>query len=142
MDMDDGFVWSRSLPLSHPAIPAITALVYLAACAAHNTWRVPSRAAHAAERVAAKSVPAAGISWLDGAAVVHNALLVGFSALVHRFVETPCRRGLMLTAKKPPPCMPSCHRIPAARHCVATTPRSGFARPAWARCRCRARTTV
>jgi hypothetical protein len=82
VDMDDGFVWSRSLPLSHPAIPAITALVYLAACAAHNTWRVPSRAAHAAERVAAKSVPAAGISWLDGAAVVHNALLVGFSALV------------------------------------------------------------
>ena len=81
--MDDGFVWSRSLPLSHPAIPAITALAYLAACAAHNTWRLPIRAAQAAERVAAaKSVQAAGTSWLDGAAVVHNALLVGFSALV------------------------------------------------------------
>ena len=88
--MDDGFTWSRSLPLSHPAIPAITALAYLAACAVHNTWRLPGRAAQAAERVAAansqmtrqRSVQAVRTSWLDGAAVVHNVLLVGFSALV------------------------------------------------------------
>ena len=91
--MEDGFVWSRALPLSHPAIPAITALTYLAACAAHNTWRLPSRAEQAAER-AAKSVLAtrkllltgplirASTPWLDTVAVLHNALLVGFSTLV------------------------------------------------------------
>ena len=80
--MDDGFVWSRSLPLSHPAIPAITALAYLLACAAHNSWRLPSRAARSAEREQPAALSAAGATWLDGAAVVHNALLVGFSALV------------------------------------------------------------
>jgi len=79
---DDGFVWSRSLPLSHPAIPAITALIYLAACAAHNTWRLPSRAEQAAERVAAAKRAPACMSWLDAVAVAHNVLLVGFSALV------------------------------------------------------------
>ena len=80
--MDDGFVWSRSLPLSDPAVPAITALAYLLACAAHNSWRLPSRAARSAEREQPAAVSAAGVTWLDGAAVVHNALLVGFSALV------------------------------------------------------------
>ncbi len=77
LDAADAFVWeSGSTLLMRRSVPATVGAIYLAAVFAHNA-RLRRLGKPSASARKESSSP-----WLDAAAVVHNALLVAFSAVV------------------------------------------------------------
>lgn len=68
------FVFDGASLFMDLSMPTVTAIVYFACCAVHNLRRQEGLQRSGSQRLSS--------SWIDGLAVMHNAVLVVFSALV------------------------------------------------------------